>query len=161
MLNGSCRTIPVALTGVAVAAAMSILPCEVRATNLVSISTLRETIETPHISGSSSNSVAVSKPHGTVTLRKQGIRQIFDVNVRSLSSSLNASNTGWGVWLDPNSTYHSNDLVTLLCQLECLVSTGEHFRATQEGLGMAPPFLSVDVSDLNDLTNHTVGIGFP
>ncbi len=163
MLSSSYRTISATLAGVAVAAAISILPYEVQAqrSNAVSVSTLRETIESAHVSGVDSN--AVSKPHGTVTLRKQGIKQIFDADVRSLSSSLNSSNTGWGVWLDLNSAVRSNDLVTLLCQLDRMsgVTTGTHWRATQEGLGQAPPFLSVDISDLNELTNRSVCIGFP
>jgi len=157
MLNASCRTILAALAGVAVAAAISILPCEVCAQNSTSISTLRETIESAHISAVGSNAVATSKPHGTVTLRKQGAKQILDVDVRSLSPS----GTGLGVWLDQNSTCRPNDLVSLLCQLDLLVSTGENWRATEEALNTAPQFLSVSISDLNDLTNHAVCIGSP
>jgi len=163
MLNAYCRTIPAALAGVAVATAISILPCEVQAQggNVASVSTLRETVESDHVSGTGTNGVAILKPRGTVILRKQGIKQIFDVDVRSLSSSLNPSNTGWGVWLGMNPTLRSNDIVSLLCQLDRLVVTGEHFAVSEQGLGEAPQFLSVDVPDLNDLTNRSIGVGFP
>lgn len=161
MLNTSCRTIPIALAGVAVAAAISILPGNVSAQNSTSISTLRETIESPHVSAGNSNTVTTLKPYGRVTLRKQGNKQMFDVDVRSLSSSLNSSNTGWGVWLDLNPTFHTNDLVSLLCQLNLLVSTGEHYTATLKAVDTAPQFLSITVPDLNDLTNHAICIGSP
>ncbi len=161
MLNIFCRTIPIALAGVAVAAAIAILPGEVRAQNSASISMLRETIESAHVSAAGSNAVAVVKPSGRVTLRKQGIKQIFDVDVRNLSSSLSSSNAGWGVWLDLNSTFRTNDPVSLLCQLNRLVSTGEQYVATQEALNTAPQFLAVSIPDLNDLANHAICIGSP
>jgi hypothetical protein len=161
MLNTSCRTILIALAGVAVAAAISILPGNACAQNSTSISTLRETIESAHVGAAGTNAVATVKPYGRVTLRKQGTKQMFDVDVRSLSSSLSSSNTGWGVWLDLNSTFQTNDLVSLLSQLDRLVSTGEHYTATMEAVNAAPQFLSVTVPDLNDLTNHVICIGTP
>ncbi|MEI6083237.1 MAG: hypothetical protein WCS70_02935 [Verrucomicrobiota bacterium] len=146
--------IPTALAGIAVAAAMTILPPTVGAQNASSVSTFRETVATPHIKVIDGG--GAPKPRGTVTLQKQGAKQIFAVDVRNLIPS-----TGWGVWLDPNPTFQQGDVLSLLCQLDRVVSTGNTYRTKLEAWNTAPQFLTVSVSDLNDLTNQAICIGAP
>jgi hypothetical protein len=161
MLRSSYHTISATLTGVAVATAISIQPCEVRATNLVSIGTFRETIESPHVYGSTStNTVTASKPVGTVTLWKQGVKQIFEVDIRNLSSALNPSNFNWGVYLNLSTVFVTNDLVTLLCQLDRTNAGGHWVARPLPGIGQAPLF-EASILDLDELTGRIISIGFP
>ena len=154
MLNAFFRRIPVALAGVVVATVMATLPREVSAQDASFVSALRETVESPHIKVS--DGVAGPKPRGTVTLQKQGAKQIFAIDVHNLAPS-----TGWGVWLDSNPTFQEGDLVNLLSQLDRVVSTGNTYRVRLEALNTAPQFLTVSASDLNDLTNQSICIGTP
>ena len=134
MLNASCRTISAAFAGVAVAAAISILPCEVRAENKISVSTFRATAE----SGSSD---AVAGACGTVVLGRHDAKQSFEVGVHNLAGS------GYGVFR--GDTFSTNFPVFLIAAMDQNDPTNNSWSLKFTSISGAPPQLGVaDVTNL-------------
>ena len=140
MLSSSYRTISATLAGVVIAAAISVLPQEVRAENKISATTtFRATID----SGVGGGINEVAGAFGSVVVGRQGAKQSFVVDVHNLAGS------GYGVF--SGDTFTTNFPAFLIAALDQRnVTNGSWILKFTSKNGALPQLGVADVTNLVD-----------